>query len=274
VSKEAANMILLDDNFVTIVRGIKEGRLLFDNLKKVICYLFPNGSFSEILPVLASVFLGMPMPLSTFLMIIICIGSDMIGSLGLIHEQAESDIMNRPPRNSRSDRLVNARTILFAYFFVGIMESTIAFFMYFYTMWMGGVYPSDTLLAFDKWNNETYIHLSVHDRTELNYLGQSAFFVSLVMTQLWNLLSVRTRYQSIFTQRFQFKLFYFMLGEIAVVLCTVYLPVVNQYMNTRPVVYYHFLIPLGMGSVILMCDEIRKFFVRKFPKGILAKLAW
>lgn len=52
VSKEAANMVLLDDNFVTIVSGIKEGRLLFDNLKKLCCYLFPSGSFSEILPVL------------------------------------------------------------------------------------------------------------------------------------------------------------------------------------------------------------------------------
>jgi sodium/potassium-transporting ATPase subunit alpha len=276
VSKEAANMVLLDDNFVTIVKGIKEGRLLFNNLKKVICYLFPCGSFSEILPVLASVFLGMPMPLSTFLMIVICVGSDMIGSLGMVHELAESDIMHRPPRNARTDRLVNSRTILYAYFYIGIMESAIAFFMYFFTMWYeGGIYPSQIVLTFDKWTNETYLPgISVDRRTELNLVGQSAFFVSLVMCQLWNLLAARTRYQSIFTQKFQPKLFYYMLGEVAVVLCTVYLPVINKYIYTRPVYYYHFLIPLGLGSVILMCDEIRKLLVRKFPKGILAKLAW
>lgn len=95
VSKEAANMVLLDDNFTTIVRGIEEGRLLFDNLKKVLCYLLPAGTFSEILPVLAFVFLGMPQPLSTFLMIVICVGTDMCGSLGLVNEHAELDIMRR-----------------------------------------------------------------------------------------------------------------------------------------------------------------------------------
>jgi len=199
----------------------------------------------------------------------------MIGSLGLIQEYAESDIMNRPPRDSKRDRLVNMRTILFAYFFVGIMESSIAFFMYFLTMWMSGnVYPNKLVFAYDNWGKEGWVHLSPADQLELNYKGQTAFFVSLVMTQLWNLLAVRTRYQSIFRQKFQTKLIYFMFGEVAVVLCTVYLPVIQNYMYTRPMDYYHFLIPLAMGSIILICDEIRKFFVRKYPKGILAKLAW
>lgn len=276
VSKEAANMVLLDDNFVTIVNGIKEGRLLFENLKKVVCYLFPNGSFSEILPVLATVFLGMPIPLSTFFMIIICIGTDMVGSIGLIHECAEADIMTRSPRNSRTERLVNLRTILFAYFFVGIIESTIAFFMFFLTLWIEGkVPPNKVVFAYENWAREGWVgHLTPDEMTELAFKGQTAFFVSLVMTQLWNLLAVRTRYQSIFTQKFQMKLFYFMLGEVSIVILVCYLPVINEYMYSRPALWYQWLIPLAMGSMILVCDEIRKFFVRKYPNGLLKKLAW
>jgi magnesium-transporting ATPase (P-type) len=69
VAKEAANMILLDDNFASIVRGIENGRLSFENLKKVVSYLLPAGSFSEATPIIANVFLGMPLPLSSFLMV-------------------------------------------------------------------------------------------------------------------------------------------------------------------------------------------------------------
>ncbi len=89
ISKEAANVIALNDNFETIVNGIKEGRLLYDNLRKVIAYLLPAGSFSEILPVLANVILGLPLPLSAFQIIIICVGSDLLVSLALVSEEPE-----------------------------------------------------------------------------------------------------------------------------------------------------------------------------------------
>lgn len=218
-------------------------------------------------------------------MIVICVGTDMTGSLGMIHEQAESDIMHRPPRNSRTDRLVSVKTILFAYFFIGMMESAIAFFMYFLTMWIdGGVTPSQLVFSFDKWGTNGWVQMpewavrqnvtALDYQTDLNYKGQSAFFVALVMCQLWNMLATRTRYQSIFTQKFQPKLLWYMGAEVLVALLVIYLPLIQDNMHTKPLQFYHFLIPLAMGSIILICDEIRKFFVRKFPKGIIARLAW
>jgi len=95
VSREAANMVLLDDRLGTVVRGVQEGRLLFENLRKVLCYLLPAGTFSEILPVLACLFLGLPQPLATFPMVVICVGTDICGALGLVHERPELDLMKR-----------------------------------------------------------------------------------------------------------------------------------------------------------------------------------
>jgi len=267
VSKEAANVIALNDDFATIVEGIKEGRLLFDNLQKVIAYLLPAGSFSEIMPVLANIFLGMPLPLTAFQMIAICVGSDMIGSLGLVQEAPEPGLMSRKPRDPRHDRMISLRIIGYAYFQIGIMGSTIAFCMYFYTFWYYGIAPSETILAFNNWSG---------DDAHTFALGkaQTAFFVSLVMTQLWNLLCARTRRQSFFHSKFRFNLIFYMLGEICVVCFICYVPFVNDYLSTYPADWYHFIFPALAGSILLMVEETRKYLVRKNPTGFLARIAW
>lgn len=287
ISKEAANMVLLDDNFTTIVRGIAEGRLLFENLKKVVCYLLPAGTFSEILPVLAFVFAGLPQPLSAFLMIVICVGTDMCGSLGLVHEKAELDIMKRPPRNTKSDRLLTWKIFLFTYGFVGMLESSIAFFMYFFTMYLGNVPPSRLIFAFESWGqefNHTILDrngtvtetmlITRDDQDRLLREAQTAFFVSLVMTQLWNLVSVRTRFQSSLRQSFDSRLLLHMLGELMIVLIICYLPFFNINLSTAQARWYHFAIPAILGSLIFIFDEIRKFCVRTWPEGWFAYLAW
>merc|ERR1719295_1536679 len=107
VSKEAADMILLDDNFATIVTGVEEGRLIFDNLKKSIVYTL-TSNIPEILPFLTWVIMGIPLPLSTIAILLIDLGTDMVPAISLAYENAELDIMRRPPRDT-SDRLVNHR---------------------------------------------------------------------------------------------------------------------------------------------------------------------
>src|SRR5436305_14718072 len=121
----AGNMILLDNNFASIIVAMENGRLVFDNLKKVILYLLPAGSWSELWPVLVNVLLGTPLPLSAFLMIVICCmyvyispfstenetsitnitlcfffkkkRTDIFPSLSFTHEKSESDLMLRKP---------------------------------------------------------------------------------------------------------------------------------------------------------------------------------
>ena len=106
-------MILLDDNFATIVTGVEEGRLIFDNLKKSIVYTL-TSNIPEILPFLCWVIFSIPLPLSTVCILLIDLGTDMFPAISLAYEKAESDIMRRKPRNANTDRLVNGRLIFLA----------------------------------------------------------------------------------------------------------------------------------------------------------------
>lgn len=129
VSKEAADMVLLDDNFSSIVAGVEEGRLIFDNLKKSITYTLQHNP-PELTPFLAYIILQIPVPLTTVLILCIDLGTDIFPAIALAYENAELDIMKRPPRNAKTDRLVNKRLISFAYLQIGIIQSAAAFFTY------------------------------------------------------------------------------------------------------------------------------------------------
>merc|ERR1719174_3464541 len=98
VSKENADMILLDDNFASIVHGIEQGRLIFDNLKKSIAYTL-TSNIPEITPFLALIVLRIPIPLETVMILCIDLGTDMLPAISLAYEKSESDIMMRKPRN-------------------------------------------------------------------------------------------------------------------------------------------------------------------------------
>uniref|UniRef100_A0A6Q2ZCM9 Sodium/potassium-transporting ATPase subunit alpha-1 n=1 Tax=Esox lucius TaxID=8010 RepID=A0A6Q2ZCM9_ESOLU len=118
VSKQAADMILLDDNFASIVTGVEEGRLIFDNLKKSIAYTL-TSNIPEITPFLLFIIANIPLPLGTVTILCIDLGTDMVPAISLAYEAAESDIMKIPPRNSKTDKLVNERLISIAYGQIG-----------------------------------------------------------------------------------------------------------------------------------------------------------
>merc|ERR1719456_1073236 len=147
VSKEAADLIILDDNFSNIVRGIEHGRRCFANLKKVIIYLLPAGSWSEMVPVMANVFLGIPLSLDSFLMIVICCCTDVFPSLAMVYEKPESSLMQAYPRK-KTEHLVDWKLIGNAYLFIGMLESGAAFTTFFVYWWMHGVSPSTLLFDF------------------------------------------------------------------------------------------------------------------------------
>merc|ERR1712039_298993 len=102
VSKQAADMILLDDNFASIVKGVEEGRLIFDNLKKSIAYTL-SSNIPEITPFILFILFRIPLPLSTVLILCVDLGTDLIPAISLAYEKAEADIMKRKPRNSQTD---------------------------------------------------------------------------------------------------------------------------------------------------------------------------
>ena len=129
VSKEAADMILLDDNFASIVKGVSEGRLIFDNLKKSIAYTL-SSNIPEIAPFLSFITVDIPLPLSTVLILCIDLGTDMVPAISMAWETPEADIMKRKPRDQNIDRLVTRKLICFAYLQVGIIQAMAGFYSY------------------------------------------------------------------------------------------------------------------------------------------------
>merc|ERR1719316_1046556 len=125
VSKEAADMILLTDDFSAIVDGIEEGRLIFDNLKKSIAYTL-SSNIPEISPFLMFIIVQMPLSLTTVLILCVDLGTDMIPAISLAYEKPEADIMERPPRNAVTDRLM-----CFAYLQIGVFQALAGFYSFF-----------------------------------------------------------------------------------------------------------------------------------------------
>ena len=279
VAMEASQMVLLDNSFTSILIAIENGRLVFDNLRKVILYLLPAGSFAEVVPILVNIFLGVPLPLSAFLMIIICVLTDMFPALSLMLEKPESNLLKRPPR-SKNDHLVDITLIFQAYAFLGMMEAIFSHCLFFwYLKWYGGFQASDILFGFDYWNS-SYKGYSYEKIQEFIYTGQTIYFIGLVQMQAFgNIFATRTNKLSLF-QTLPFvkksRNLWILGAQVITVIfmvLIVYMPFCNNVFNTRPPPIEFWFIPLVFAFIILVADELRKLMVRKkvlcFPK-----LAW
>merc|ERR1719449_256002 len=152
VSKQAADMILLDDNFASIVTGVEEGRLIFDNLKKSIAYNL-TSNLSKISPFLAFICADIPLPLGTVTILCIDLGTDMVPAISMAYEEAESDIMKRQPRNPFTDKLVNERLISMAYGQIGMIQASAGFFVYFVILCENGFLPNTLLGIRRQWDS-------------------------------------------------------------------------------------------------------------------------
>lgn len=130
VSREAADIVLLDDNFASIVSGVEEGRLIFDNLKKSISYTL-TSNVPQLVPLMVYLILHIPLPLTTVLILVVDLGTDIFPAISLAYEEAEWDLMRRPPRRAHRDRLVSLRLLSFSMLQLGIMQSFGGFFAYF-----------------------------------------------------------------------------------------------------------------------------------------------
>jgi len=126
-------MILLDDNFSTIVVAVEEGRRIFDNMKKTISYIL-SGSVTTLYPFIIYVIFGFPIAIGTITVLLIALGTDMMPAISLAYEKAESDIMRLQPRNPKSDFLVTRSLILRSYFQIGVIISSAGFLGYFVAM--------------------------------------------------------------------------------------------------------------------------------------------
>jgi sodium/potassium-transporting ATPase subunit alpha len=136
VAREAAQVILLDDNFASIVRGIAEGRAVFHNLQKFTRYVLTHNG-AQLVPYLAYILFPIPLPLSVLHILSIDLGTDMAPAIALGQEPAEADAMERPPRGPR-EPLLSAAVVGLSYGFLGLIEAAWALFLFFLVLVQGG----------------------------------------------------------------------------------------------------------------------------------------
>jgi magnesium-transporting ATPase (P-type) len=136
VAKAAADMVLLDDNFASIVAAIEEGRAVFDNIRKFLAYIL-TSNVPEAVPYIAFVLLGIPLPLTVIQVLAVDLGTDMLPALALGAEAPHPGVMQRPPR-PRRQRLVDRALAIRAYAWLGVLEAAAAMSAYAAVLWTGG----------------------------------------------------------------------------------------------------------------------------------------
>ncbi|KAI8722028.1 Cation-ATPase-N domain-containing protein [Fusarium sp. LHS14.1] len=276
IAIEAADMVLLD-TFASVVEALRYGRMMFDNLKKTVAYLLPAGSFSEFWPVMTNVAFGIPQILSSFLMIIICLFTDAMAAIALAYEAPEADVLLRKPRVPGKNRLVDWQLILQAYGVVGFIETAASFAMSYWYLQRKGIPFSDIWFSFGK----------LPDTIDPDYYqarlneASSIYFVNLVVMQWFNLLAVRTRRLSIFQHPPLFNkntqnwyLFPAILFALAMAFFWLYPEEFQNVLDTAEVPVEHWFLPMAFGIGLILIDEARKYCVRTYPKGLLARMAW
>jgi len=275
VSKQAADMILLDDNFASIVTGVEEGRLIFDNLKKSIAYTL-TSNIPEITPFLVFMCFSVPLPLGTVTILCIDLGTDLLPAISLAYEQAESDIMKRNPRNKFTDKLVNERLISMAYGQIGMIQALAGFVCYFVILMQNGFLPEDLLglrVPWDDKNNQNLVdsygqEWTYSQRKIVEYTCHTMFFTAIVIVQWADVLICKTRRLSIFQQGMKNKILIAgLFEETLLATLLAYMPGTDAMLRMYPLEWTWWFVPMPFSLIIFCYDETRKFLIRRTPGG-------
>ncbi|KAG6798721.1 sodium/potassium-transporting ATPase subunit alpha [Apis mellifera caucasica] len=275
VSKEVADLILLNDDFASIVTGIEEGRRLFDNLKSSIGYTLASN-VPEILPFLAFILLGIPLPVGVICILCIDLGTDMWPAISLAYEKSESDIMLRKPRIPLKDHLVSRSLLFMSYGQIGIIEACAGFFTYFVVMAEHGFLPYTLLNLRSSWDCIVVNDLqdsfgqewTYEQRKILEYTCHTAFFVSIVIVQVADVMICKTRRNSLFRQGMNnWVLNFGIIFELVVACVVCYAPYMDVILRTYPLLAQWWLPGIPYALIIFTYDELRKLWVRKNPEG-------
>jgi len=247
VAKEASDMVLLDDNFATIVNAVEEGRAVFENIKKFLTYIFASN-IPEAVPFLAYILLKIPLPLTIIQILAVDLGTDMLPALALGAESPTPDLMKRPPRKMK-ERLLNFRLMMRAYLFLGPMEAIACMFGFFYVLHHGG-----------------WIWGSVLPSHHVLYLqATTACLTAIVIVQIGNVFACRSERESVFSAGFFQNRIIFgaIILEILLQVFIVYHPFGNNIFGTAPIGFEVWLVLLPFSVFLILAEEIRKTIARR-----------
>lgn len=254
VAKEAADMILTDDNFASIVGAIEEGRGVYANIKKFTCYIFTSNT-PEAVPFIFYAFTGGRMPLALNIMQILAVdlGTDLAPALALGAEPPEPGVMNKPPR-PRSEHVITGGLLARAYLWLGLVQSLAAMTAFYFMYWRHGYWG--------QW-------LGLPAAGPLYQAATAMTLGAIVATQIGNLFAQRTEHSSIFqVGLFSNRLIWLGLtSEIVLILVIVYVPILQAVFGTAALGWRDWLFLVAWTPALLVADEARKWGVRRWAQG-------
>jgi calcium-translocating P-type ATPase len=246
VAREASDVVLVDDNFASIVDGIEEGRAVFDNIRKFLAYIL-TSNVPELVPYLAFAFGGVPLALTIIQILAVDLGTDMIPALGLGAEPPDSRVMQRPPRQQR-DRLLHRGLLVRAYLFLGPCQAVAAMAAFFFVFvgagWHWGVALPDT--------GETYRRAT------------TACLTAIVLMQVVNVHLCRSEHLSIAAMSpFSNRLITAgIVMEVMAILLIDYTALGNAVFGTEPIAPGTWLVVAPFAAAMLLLEEARKAIAR------------
>ncbi|KAG7344599.1 P-type HAD superfamily ATPase [Nitzschia inconspicua] len=291
VAQDAADILLMDDNFASIVAGIEEGRIIFDNIKKTIAYTMAH-IFPQILSALIALLLRLPAGLTPMQVLTIDLGTELGPAISLAYEKAESDIMKRKPRNPVHDRLVSPNLLFYSYITSGFMISIGCMAAYTITYAQNGLWLSDffamsgtggssfSLGASDpvtvKRTGRTY---SPSEQQEIFSQGTAAFYIALTVAQFFHIWACKTRISSLFVHGFGNKLtFYGVLVGLILVVFFSYVPGVQNFVGSAQVGWVPWVCGPVAGCFLFLYNELVKVYIRsqigKKPSCMFKMVSW
>ncbi|WP_333841200.1 cation-translocating P-type ATPase [Pelomicrobium sp.] len=246
VAKESADMVLLDDNFASIVAAIEEGRAVFDNIRKFLTYIL-TSNIPEIVPYIAFALFPIPLPLTVAQILAVDLGTDMLPALALGAEPPAPEVLRRPPRRT-DQRLVDAPLVARAYLFLGLFEAAAALGAFFFVLSQGG-WTYGALLA---------------SSDPLYRAATGACLTAIVLMQVVNVWLCRSELDSVMARGVgSNRLILAGIGfELALVLAILYTPWGNTLFGTAPIPAQAWLFVLPFALVMLLAEEARKAIVR------------
>jgi len=247
VAKESAEMVLIDDNFASIVAAIEEGRAVFDNIRKFITYIFTH-LVPEAIPYIFYVIFKLPVPITVMQILAIDLGSEILPALGLGAEKPEPGIMALPPRPRRNG-LISNMVLFRGYIYIGLLNATAVLVAFYFILYHGGWRPG--------------VQLEPNDMTFVNPLHLKAMtvvYVGIVVLQIGNVFSCRSEKLSAF--KFGFfnnKLILWGIAiELFLVSAIIYIPYFQKIFSTIGLGWQEWGILFIFMIVVFFLEEVRK----------------
>jgi len=255
VAKEAADMILLDDNFATIVSAVEEGRTVFENIRKFITYIFAHGT-PEAVPYILYALFKIPLPLTVMQILAIDLGTETIPALALGIEPPESNVMQSPPR-PLGKSLIDMRLLFRGYIFLGLISTIGVLFAYF------------TVLAQGGWHWDVELPTG----SVLDQQASTATFLGIVIMQIGTVFACRTQSESVFKRGIfsNRMVLWGILSEIVLSIFIIYHPLGNKIFSTYPLDVSVWLMLIPFTILLLVADEARKAAIRHIHLPLSSK---